>query len=599
MIRRIIKTVLSKKTAKILKENIKTLFYNRAFFIFSAIFLLLNLILYIHYSETIKLFAQLEKNFTLSQIIAQQLPPGEILSNEFTCETKVTIPGCDNWFNISILIFALLEGYLIYSFRKHKIIKKKILIAYAVILQLLLIAPILAIGYAPYRTFDILGKEANKEIIKSIDLLSNRESLRTLSIEDNLSVISKKIKSENKLPTFIEDDPKEQSVLQILGIKQNKKDSLYKVLIIPSQAYYAKEVSLEKNKIKFELLLFPDNTLIVGSINTNLLKELTPVLADKIIKTKLDKYVLNVKTSPVFDVPSEEEYSIIRKQEEERFGNSLLAYIQKVKDNIALNRSALSENETNIIEINKEHDRYKAYGQGWLADCKSYWGAGHKNCIEGEQKINSELQSLLDAKRISGENIKNIKIYIEEGQGYLYLAQKNYEDFLKNPNIPENEDGVFVPLSNLIHLKYKPSSSYPFSQYLATTVHEYLHFYSYNTSSRYSELPKFLDEGITELLTLVSVENFLNKQVGISYPNQVEIVRRVEQLITGGELKNVYFSKNENNLRKILGDSLSNGAYDILIERGNLLFTTSDKDKETQESLKKQIYGLLHQETSN
>lgn len=601
-IKRFFYSIFKKIYGRSFRQNVSILFVNKLTLIFFIIFVFLNIFIYVQYSETLKSFATLEKNFTLAEIIKQQKPPVDFLSDNFTCQTKQSISGCNNYFYITLIVFILLEIFVIYSYiANRKRIKKKILILFSVILQFLLIVPILSLGYAPYRAFDILGQEASKEVVKSINLLNHKEELRKSAIKDSLVEVSKKIETENELPTFIEDDPKEQAILQILGIKENKKDSLYKTLIIPYQTYYAKEISKEKDKIKFEVLLFPNNTLIVSPVNRNLLEELSPVLADKIVKLKFDKYVFNIKTSPIFDVPSEKEYSIIRRQEEEKFKNSLLAYIQKVEDNITQNSSALSENETNIIDINKEYDRYKVYGQGWLADCRSYWGAGHKNCIDGEQKINSELQSLVDAKKISEENIKNIKIYIGEGRNYLYLAQKNYEDFLKNPNIPENEDGVFFPLSNAIHLKYKPSNSYPFSQYLATAVHEYLHFYSYsysysyNTNSRYSDLPKFLDEGITEYLALLSVEDFLKKQVGISYPNQVEIVKRIEQIITGDELKNIYFSKNEDDLKKILDNTLSKGIYDILNEKGNLLFTISDKDKKTQENLKKQIYNLLFQ----
>ena len=574
------------------KQNLKTLFLNKPVYIFLIGFLFVNVILFLQHTEALKSFALLEKSFTLAD--AKEHHAIELLSNKFTCETKIIIPGCYNYIYALFVLFIFLEAFVIYNFIKNRrIIQKKILIGYSLLLQLLLIIPLLVITYAPYRAFDILGQQANKEIADSIQILISKENLNKLKIEDNLNVIAEKMDSGEKLPPLLEDDPKEQAILQILGIKQNKKDSLYKVSVIPYQAYYAPEISKEKEKIKFEALLFPDNTLIVGSVNRNILEELIPVLSDKIVRLKFNKYVMNIRVVPKVDVPSEKEYIAIRKMENEKIKNELLAYIQEIKDNIAYNESALSNNQLDIIEINREYDRYKAYGEGWLVDCRRELGAGHKDCIDGEKKFNSELQVLVADRQISEENIKNIRFYISEGQGYLVTAQKNYKDFTENPISAELEEGVFI-FPNTIHLKYKPSNVHRFSRYLATAIHEYLHFYSFSTAPR-MDLPRFLNEGITDYLTSTSIEDFLKYETEYSYVaylNEVGIVEKLVLLITEDELKDIYFNQNENALKRAIDDILSEGIYDVVREKGNLL-VTGGEDKETQERLKKQIYELL------
>lgn len=581
---------------KTFKESLKLFFINKRVFIFLALFFVGNFLLYFQYADALKAFALSEKIFTMADV--QKAYPGDLFSDKFTCETATMASVCDGYSFALLGIFLFLEGFVVYSFIKNRrAVSKKLLAVYSVFLQLLLVVPLLALSYAPDKALAILGDQANREIIESTNLLNNKEELKKLSIEDSLSTIRKKIEMEDNLPALIEDSPKEQAILYTLGIKQDTKDSLYKVAIVPYQVYYASAVSLEKEKIKFEVLLFSDNILIVNSVNKNLLEELVPVLANKIILAGFKEYVKGVRVFPKVDVPEEKEYRAIRERENEKIKQDILNDIQEIKDNIAYNQSALSENEQNIIEVNREYDRYKAYGERWLEDCRRVFGAGDRDCIDGEKTVSSELQALINAKHASEENIKNIKFYISEGQGYLYIAQKNYEEFKNNPNPPENELGVFLS-PNTIHLKYVPSENYLFSKYLSTAIHEYLHFYSYSTSPRGFELPNFLDEGITDYLTSITMDDFLNyktQHAYVGYLNEVEIVGKISALLTKDYLKKIYFSKNENDLKKSIDDHSSKGIYDIVKDKGDLLYKTSVEDKETQESLKKQIFEILSQ----
>ena len=143
------------------KQNLKLLLINKKVFIFLIIFSIGNLFLHTQYVGALKSFALSEKVFSIAD--TQKSHAIDLLSNEFTCETKQAISGCYNYLYILLLLFILLEGFVIYSFIKNRrTVSKKILVGYSVFLQLLLIVPLLALAYAPYRAFDILGQQANK-----------------------------------------------------------------------------------------------------------------------------------------------------------------------------------------------------------------------------------------------------------------------------------------------------------------------------------------------------------------------------------------------------------------------------------------------------
>lgn len=590
---------------KSFKHSLKTLFFNKPAFIFLVAFLLANFIFFMQYVEALKSFALLEKAFTIAD--AQKVHTIDLLSNNFTCETKTTIPDCDNYINTLFILFILLESFLVYLFIKNrKIISKKILIGNSIFLQLFLVLPLIVVVYAPYRTFNILGQQANKEIINSISLLNNKENLEKSDIKYTLNTIRTKMGSEENLPILLEDDPKEQAILQVLGVTQNTKDSLYKVAIIPYQVYYAPEIIPQKNKIDFEVFLFPNNTLIVQSINRNLVEQLAPVLAGKLVKTKFHEYVKFVNIAPVVDAPEEKEYILIRKREDEkikrRYEESIAYldnYIRESAEIIQANQSIINSYPSNKQRFQKMYEDYIARLGNWYQECKSELG-DEPFCEEGKSKIDNNIKILKENieaveadKNQAEQNLKLQTIYKNEAIGELNNVRQNYQDFLENPVTAETEGGVFLS-PNTIHLKYKFAEKYPFSYYLFTATHEHLHFYSYKTKDLSNELPTFIDEGITDYLTSIVIDDFLGKQTQyIGYLNEVEIIKRFISEISEDKLKKIYFSKNEYKLEEFIDNTFPKGRYKQIKAKGNLLSLTMSTDKETQESLKRNILELL------
>ncbi|MEK7060959.1 MAG: hypothetical protein AAB931_00380, partial [Patescibacteria group bacterium] len=269
------------------------------------------------------------------------------------------------------------------------------------------IIPILTLGFAPDIAVNSLNKRAEKDLITVIQQLENPSKN---NIESDLSEIYKKISNQKNLPVIIEDFPKEQAILATLHIKKDKKESLYKAAVIPYQLAYSPELAQQKEKIQFQILFFPDNTLIVQSFNNEIIEKLIPVFAEKLVKSEFNKQIKQIATLPIVNVPNEKEYLVIRKQEEEKRKNELLTYITNIKNNMSLSQSAFSKNEANIKDVNAEYDRYKAYGEDWARNCKRDFG--DEKCREGEQTISSNLTNLLNYKEENIQANKDIQINI-------------------------------------------------------------------------------------------------------------------------------------------------------------------------------------------
>ncbi len=566
-------------------HNLKLLVFSKRFLIFFSLFLILDFFFSSEYLKALTSFSLTANIFSL--IDPQTIHPTTILSNQFDC----AISQCDPFRRILFALILLLESFVLFSFiRPLTKISKKLLGLYGVLLQFLFIIPILTLGFAPDIAVNSLNKRAEKDLITVIQQLENPSKN---NIESDLSEIYKKISNQKNLPVIIEDFPKEQAILATLHIKKDKKESLYKAAVIPYQLAYSPELAQQKEKIQFQILFFPDNTLIVQSFNNEIIEKLIPVFAEKLVKSEFNKQIKQIATLPIVNVPNEKEYLVIRKQEEEKRKNELLTYITNIKNNMSLSQSAFSKNEANIKDVNAEYDRYKAYGEDWARNCKRDFG--DEKCREGEQTISSNLTNLLNYKEENIQANKDIQINIQLAQSYLYTAQKSYEDFLNKPSIPENEGGVFVP-PNTIHLKYFPLQKMLFSCYLITGVHEYLHFFSYATSNSNNVLPVFIDEGITDYLALVVNDSFLKKQtqcLGSGYPNEIEIIKTIIKITSEDKLQDIYFSKDENELENYIDNYFSKGMYEEVKNKGNLLDVYRSNDALAQVNIKEEIIKLL------
>lgn len=580
------------KNFKSFKATFRTVFISKIFLVFGIIFLLGSLLLYFQYTDTLKAFALSEQIFLVGDI--EETHPIDLLSHKFSCDSASVNQKCNNYSYVLILLFLLLPLFAIFLlFRYWKKVSKIFLAVFLLLLQLLLIIPFAVLLFAPNSVFNALAKDANKEITKTLQVLITPEGRKKMGIEDNLQIMKDKLVNQKDLPYLAETDPRGEAILQSLGITHNNKNTLYRAAIIPYQVYFAQEIATQKERLNFEALLFPTNSLVVYSINEDVLEQLIPVLAEKIVRSKFEPYLKNLKTVPVVDVLEEEDYLAIRAKQKEKEKKRLETQVREIQNALNQLDASIEKEQRYVREADAEYSSYEARYRDWFADCVAVLGNDSQFCQDGKGKISENLQTILNDKRDAEKYVEEAKSVKPSYITNLELARHYYDEFLKNPNSPGFEDGIFLS-PNMIYIKYQPSKDYPFTNYFSMAIHEYLHFFSFVTSSGDDSLPVFIDEGITDYLTVITIDSFLNRKTQyISYVNEVEIIKKIVEIISDEKLREIYFSKSEGQLKELIDGNLSKGKYEQIKSKGGLLSSVKFDDEITKENFTKEILSTL------
>jgi len=586
----------------LLKQNLKFFFFNKIFLVFLVIYLLGNFFLYSQYTQSLKQFALNIKIFTLSEVVNYH--PINLLADKFDCQIANGL--CDNYSLLLISLFIILEGFVIYSiFKYRRTIRKRVILLYTLSLQILLIVPFLAILIVPYRLFPALTQQADKEIENSIQLLLNENERQKQGITNDLTLIERTIEANDSLPLLNVANPKEEAILQTMGITIESKDSLYRLAVIPYQVYFPEKPSLSKEKIEFEALLFPNNTLVPIKINKNLLTSLMPALTRKTVKKEFSKY--SKKSEPRIDTINSKEYLELRKIENEKIKKgiknhiiNLNNFIKESDGIIQINQGIINSYPSDKQNAQNEYENYNRKWGSWYQECKNQLGSD-PICEEGKGKIEQGIGILKENIQIvesdKNQAEQNAKLQLDYKNGAisdLYIAKENYQNFLKNPITPENESGVFVS-PNQIHIRYDDEIEVPFSEYFSTFIHEYLHYFS---SQNINDLPTFLEEGLTDYFNEKFLQGFFKAdslENHLGYPNEVKILHKIAETIPEEKLMNVYFTKSESQFKNNFNTYFKTIGYERFINAVQQITFTNPKDTELKEKLTTEIIELLSQ----
>ncbi len=119
-------------------------------------------------------------------------------------------------------------------------------------------------------------------------------------------------------------------------------------------------------------------------------------------------------------------------------------------------------------------------------------------------------------------------------------------------------------------------------------------FFSFVTSNESDNLPVFIDEGTTDYLAVVTIDSFLNRKTQyVDYVNEVEIIKKIVEITGDEKLREIYFSQDEGQLKKLIDDNLSKGKYEQIKSKGGLLSSVKFDDNTTRENYTKEIMELL------
>lgn len=597
-------------------EVAKTLFINRVSIFFLVGYVLFGILAYFGYYRDISIVATSASVFSLSQ--NPTVSPANELSEIDPCSYKTASKFCE-LYSVSPLLFLAIVfvfgGFLYYRFRKR--FRKLLLLP---IITLLLTLPLITTYMyysAPYDVFNKLLEKAAKDVGKTIDELNNIENNPSSAVLTSSKQIVKRLKDTGISPVIVVISPKERAIFEFLEISNRSQLTFYKAKVIPytirSQSY-AKGLM---DQYSFGILLFPNNTLVVNSFNQEDLAELLPSLSKNILENEYNKYLLKpaVAKNPNFQVLTNDKYLIYQTKKEEERKNGLKTEIDSVKVNIQKMDDVLANNQRIIDAFPKDVRETEEEIDDQL-DLKEKWEKNKNECndfiyyyfecitrvksslniIESNLNYLEEKKQLLMENKKQAEQINKTQVFSKDQDlNYLKELTKNLEELLNNPITPEYQAGIFYPQEKSIFIRYQENKqNQQFTDYLCTSLHEYLHFLS---NQKTDEWPVFLEEGFTDYLTRKAFGKQLEPkgEYGcMRYIYETEIAVKLTEYEDTIGITSLYFNdKTERTLKTKLQQHHSRFHYSDFVSKGNKLFFTSLDDVDTKLKLLDDVLATL------
>lgn len=578
-------------------ESIKYLFLGQKYFY--IIFAITNILIFIIYSYNLTLFALNVKEFSLADNLKNSYS-ATLLSDKFSCPSGYKYFVCGGYV---LLFLALLPFIEIYIIRKIIVSWKKInkltLLLYVPIMQVFVFIALLVLGYTPEIVFANLSRKAKNEIKKSIVFLNNPKELSKGGVVSSSENIANKIKSSSlENFTIVESNPLKGAVLSYLKIPKIGKDTLYKTIIIP---YQLDTPESKKIKLSFNILLFPDNTLVVNKIDKKMIEKLVPILTNKMVKLELKS--LTTSKSPNISFLNEIDYVVYQTKQEEKIKKEFESYIADLNNYIKESDTIIQTNQGVIDsypsakqKAQREYEEYVAKWSGWYQECKSNFGED-PYCAEGKIAFDNGIKNLEAGIRFvnkignTAEKNLNIQIvYKNEALKDLEIIKQNYQNFLKNPITAVLQAGVFNP-PNDIFIRYYDKEHKPLTYYLNAVLHEDLHFLSFSPDY---QLDTFLDEGFTDYLKLIILAKYVEPEaLLLSYPHEVAIVDGLTKYFPQEKLIQSYLDQNQTSFQFLFVNAYSPLEYENFVRKGKSLSYLSLKDETLRNKYVGEIQDIL------
>ena len=566
----------------------------KKYLIFICIFLLSNLALGMSNFEAIKTFSLTEKIFTFEKSITTYKTVSSTLSEN----SYGLYPTYSKFINANfifiVLILISLESVVIMIIKKRSPRFKKILIIGS--MQALLIAPVFMLLFSDeIAAKNILDRAKRITLETTTQLLSPKERQK-LGIEEDIVIITKRVEENETPPQLINDDWEFtlNFIISVLNINDRNKKTLLEAIAIP-QVLYEQKDNLLLEKLDKDQFLLSRNILAVRKTNKNFAKSIFPVLGRKIVynqlKTELGK---TRRKEPEYKFLTKEEYLELRERQEQQTKNEIIAAINSNKEAISEFERYILEAKKDIEEIEAEYNRYKAYGDDWLQKCRADWG--EEPCGEGKKTIESGLGGLISDKETILKNIQEAEEYKQQAKNYLYQWNKIYEEFIKYPIKPKDEAGTFIA-PNTIQLLFDDEGEikFQFFNYLVSTVHEQLHYYS----SGKQEIKRSLDEGITDYLIFELLKDFeMEDRMGTGYPEERTIIKMLANTIPQKEIVDFYFSGDEAQMAQLFKKYYKT-PYKEFSDKMELLHYLPLEDKENRDRTTTEIIALLEDKVTD
>ena len=440
---------------------------------------------------------------------------------------------------IFLLVFGILtiESYILYLFFRKRQISTVIL--GQLLLFILFFFQVASFGDA-YR---ILSQKASNEIVQSVQSLNDGKRLAKNHILSSVDSIASQLDQSYQVPVVVVNNTDRRAIEEVLFTERKKNSSFYDKYFLPLHI----QLLNTDNLLSFKVLYFPNKLLLIKDKSIDSITTLALPLSRNYILSYFPSDSLR-DDKPMLQVLNEKEYE--KKADLER---------KNIKDQYQINRGKI---------------------QAYIVDTTDY--------IQRTESLLNSYPYEDSYKQAVRNELNKAYTYRKEAGDDLALSEKYFKEYEKNPVTPELEYGHFI-YPNEIYIKYL-KDDIPFTLYLSTSIHEYMHFYSSKDVS--IRLSPFLNEGLAEYFTQKLEKKYILTD-NTGYPYEVKVISLLAKKIPHGSLSTIYFSQDEELFKRLFQQYFPDVNYDRFITKSNEMFFTSPTDFTHKDAVYFEIEALL------
>jgi hypothetical protein len=387
-------------------------------------------------------------------------------------------------------------------------------------------------------------------------------------IADRNTVVS--ILKKNSLPPKIVTSSDEQNseIVKITGTFSGT-NSFYGYYVLPSIPGFL----ILPTKYPASSLLLVDNTLIIIRLNPDDLQEISPTVSNLLVQKYFSQR--KIRAYPKVTIMNKAEY---QKYREKQFEKDLVTVSQETEKyrrqiasisiSIADDKNSISHKKDLIDKATLEYRQCLANGDYSLIYCKDLLSKSGKSKLE-QDMTDLNLKLLSDQDKLK-ESQKYYDFYIALGKQVKLVERTISEEF-----------GAFTPKDTIGMAFNTTDSAHTIADYLETLVHEYIHYASYVSEDK-KLTDSFFEEGLTEYFARQVIKDNLDVSTNLGYPVSSKIFGQMTKRILESDLADVYFSKDQNKLQKLLNRAYGEGFY----KDSRMLFLNLQYASDTKQILK-------------
>ena len=331
-------------------------------------------------------------------------------------------------------------------------------------------------------------------------------------------------------------------------IVTNLPDSLYKAINVP-------QVSM----------MLVDNNLLITELKEDSLEEISPAIGKILVKSTFTNK--NIKDEPNVTLLNRQEYLRLREKQINKEVKKLDERINEIDTEIAQAQGYIAEGKRNLQEAQDflanaasmkevKYNECKTAGETYMGEFYRYYTDDQCNSLRAQyDKAVGEVSGKINSMQA------NISHNQQVLSGYQSIRSQiaDTRDFVDaTKNSTPYELGIFLPKKE-IKIALDSNNPDAFNAYLATLVHEYLHYTSYISEER--TLDHFFEEALTEYFARKVIKKQLNYKENLGYPVAVKLITEITKKVPEDKLLKIYYTKDQKQLEYLLDEAYGKDFY--------------------------------------